>query len=817
MPSELCAVNMNKVWHDIRYALRTLAKNSGFAAIAVLTLALGIGANTAIFSVVYGALLAPLPYPNPDQLVMVWSTVQGNNNSVSAGDYLDWKQQSGAFQEIAAFTGGSFSLSVSGRPEVVQTRILASGWFNMQGIPFALGRDFLPDEAKVAQDHFVIMTHRLWQERFGSDPHIVGQQLRLNGEPYSIVGVLAAGMPDRFESCLFVPLAFKPEQINHDFHWLNVMGRLKPGVTIQQANAEMKAVTQHVAEAYPLSNKGWGASVEPLKNDFTSRDTIKDLWLLLGAVGFVLLIACVNVANLLLARGTTRQKEVAVRASLGATQGQLFAQFLTESLVLASIGGVLGVSCAWAMLRAILALLPPFAVPSEADIRVSLPVLFFSLSATLLAGVLCGCAPAWKISQQNLSDRLKEGGRSTSSAGRHGLRRGLIVMEFALALTLLAGAGLALHSFWKLTHADLGFRPDHILTSYLPIPAGRFSGPAQLTSFYRQLLERVSAQPGISAAAVSTGAPVVGPDDGMPFSIAGQPVANPAARPEAGFAMVTPDYFRTFAIRITQGRGFTEQDIAGGLPVAVVNETFVKKYLSGIDPLRQRLVVEQLIPGVSRLGPPIEWQIVGVYKDVRNNSVRRESFAEIDVPFWQSPWPSARIEVRTSNDPASAANSLAAVVQSVDPDLGLDRVRTMDQVVDESLAGDRFATALFAAFAAVALILAAIGIYGVMSFAVAERTHEIGLRMALGAVPGQVLRLVLQEGVLLAFAGLLFGLVGAYFVGRTMKSVLYGVSAIDPVAVGAVAVVLLLAAMLACYLPARRATRVDPLVALRHE
>jgi putative ABC transport system permease protein len=808
---------MNTFWRNVSYALRNLAKNPGFATVTVLTLALGIGANTAIFSVVYGALLAPLPYPNPDQLVMVWSTVQGNHNAISEGEYLDWKRQSAVFQDLVAFTNGNFSLSLSGRPEVLQARILGPGWFNMQGIPFSLGRDFLADEGKVGQDHVAIITHHLWQQRFGSNPNIIGQQIRLDGQPYFVVGVLAAGMPDRFESHLFVPLAFKPEQLNHDFHWLNVMGRLKPGVTIQQANADMKAVTQRVAETYPLSNKGWGASVEPLKNDFTSRDTIKDLWLLMAAVGFVLLIACVNVANLLLARGTVRQKEVAVRASLGATRPQLISQFLTESLVLALMGGILGVSWAWAMLRAILALLPPFSVPTEADIRVSLPVLFFTLGATLVAGVLCGCAPAWKISHQNLSDSLKEGGRSASSGGKHGLRRGLVVMEFAMALTLLAGAGLTIHSFWNLTRIDLGFRPDHVLTSYLPVPIDHLSQPEQITAFYRQLLEKISAQPGISSAAVSTAAPIVGADGGMPFSVAGQPAGDPASRPGAGFGMVTPDYFRTFAIPIVQGRSIAEQDVAGGLRVCVVNETLVKKYLSGLDPLRQRLVIEELIPGVNRLGSPVEWQIVGVSKDMRNNSVRRDPAPEIDVPFWQSPEPSALIDVRTSADPASVTNSLAAVVQSMNPDLGMDRVRTMDQLVDESLAGERFSVALFAAFAAVALTLAAIGIYGVMSFAVAQRTHEIGLRMALGAGPKQVLGLVLREGLVLACAGLLLGLVGSYFVGRVMTSLLYGITAIDPLAVSAVAALLLLAAVLASYVPARRATRVDPLVALRHD
>jgi len=806
---------MRNVIRNLHFGLRLLSRNLAFTSVALLALTLGIGANTAIFSVIYGALLSPLPYPNPDQLVMVWSKVNCHRNSVSAGDYLDWKRQNSVFQDMVAWSEGTFSLSASGHLEAMQARIPSPGFFNMQGIPLWLGRDFLPEEGQPGRNHVVVMTYRLWQERFGSDPHIIGQEMRLNAEPYTVVGVLAAGMPDRFEAHLFVPLTITPERINHDRHWLVVMGRLKPGVTLEQANADMDGVTRRIAEVYPVSNKGWGASVEPLKNDFTSRDTIKNLWLLLGAVSFVLLIACVNVANLLLARGTIRQKEVAVRASLGATRWELFSQFLAESLALAVIGGALGVGLASMLLKVIVVLLPPFSIPTEADIRLNLPVLLFSLVATVLAGVLCGCAPAWQISHWNLSDALKEGGRSPSSRGRHGMRRTLVVIEFALALTLLAGAGLVIHSFWKLTSVDLGFRQDHLLTFSLPIAVERFTQPAQITALYRQLLEKIEALPGITSAAASTGAPVVGTNWSMAFSIAGQPPVDRSSRPSAGFTMVTPGYFRTFGIPIARGRSFTEQDAAGSVPVAIVNETFVKKYLSNIDPLMQRVVVQQLRLG--SLGSPIEWQIVGVYRDVHNEGVRRENFPEINVPLWQSPLPLIRITARTGGDPASMANSIAAAVRSVDSDLPLDQVRTMDQVVDESLAGERFSTVLFASFAGVALLLAAIGIYGVMSFAVAQRTHEIGLRIALGAGPRQVLRLVIGEGMLLALIGLGVGLGGTYFVGRVMKTVLYQVNAIDPAAISAVTAVLLLSALLACYIPARRATQVDPMVALRDE
>jgi putative ABC transport system permease protein len=804
---------MSTLWQNVRFSLRMLGKNPGFTAVAVLTLALAIGANTAIFSVVYGALLAPLPMPHPEQLVMVWSDDAGRN-VVSPGDFSDWKQQNSVFQKLVAWDEATFSLSFDGHPQALQARVMSPGFFDMQGIPLAKGRDFVDEEGDPGKEHVVILTNRLWRERFGSDVAILGRKVRLNAETYVVVGVLAAGMPDRYEAQLFVPMALRPDQITHERHWMTVMGRLKPGVTLQQANADMNNVARRVAETYPVSNQGWGVKVEPLKNDFTSRDTIKDLWLLMGAVGFVLLIACLNVANLLLVRGTVRKKEAVLRVSLGATRGQLFAQFISESLVLALIGGALGVALAVMLLRVIVVLLPEFSIPTEADIRLNVPVLLFSMAATIVAGVLCGCAPAWQTSQWNLNDTLKEGGRS-GGPSRHGLRRGLVIAEFALALTLLAGAGLVIHSFWKLTRVDLGFRQDHVLTFALPVSFDRFPRPEQVTAFYRPLVAKISALPGISSATISNATPIQWTGWGMNFSIAGQSAADPSALPNAGFTLVSPDYFRTFGIQIMTGRSFTEQDDAGSLPVAMVNETFVKRYLSNMDPLKQRVVVRRL--GVSTMGPPVAWNIVGVYRDVHNRNVRRESSPEISAPFWQSPLPWVRVSVRTSGDPASMTQSIAAEVRSVDPDLAMDQVRTMDQVVDEALGGDRFMTLLFAGFAGVALVLAAIGIYGVMSFAVAQRTPEIGLRMAVGAGSKQVLLLVLREGMLLALAGLVLGLGGTYFVGRAMRSVLYQVSAIDFASVGAVAVVLLVAAILACYLPARRATRIDPMAALRCE
>ncbi|MGH9161121.1 MAG: ABC transporter permease, partial [Vicinamibacteraceae bacterium] len=614
-----------------------------------------------------------------------------------------------------------------------------------------------------------------------------------------------------------MPLAFTPEQNNHDFHWLLVMGRLKPGVTLEQANADMQAVARRIAEVHPISNKGWSASVQPLKNNFLSENTQTALWLLLGAVAFVLLIACANVANLLLARGTARQREVAVRASLGASRRRVFAQFLTESLVLATIGGALGVLLAWFLLDLIMGLMPPFTLPSEAEVALNVPVLLFTLAATMASGVVFGALPAWQATRANLNDSLKEAGRSAIGSQRHRLRRAFVVAEFALALTLLAGGGLAISSTAKLTSVDLGFRTDRLLTFSLPLPAARMKEPAQITTFYEQLLAKIDAVPGVASASASTGMPVEGTGFGMPFYIAGRPVSDPSQRPGAGFNMVTPQYYRTFGITMTRGRAFTDRDIAGGIPVAIVNETFVRRYLPKVDPLTQRIVVEQLIPGVTKLGPAIEWQIVGVHRDIRNGGPRGGEFPEIDVPFAQSPWPGTVRAVRTTGNPDNVQSSVAAIVQSMESDLPITNVRTMEQLVHESLAGDRFQALLFGSFAGTALLLAALGIYGVMSFGVAQRTHEIGLRMALGAGRADVLRQVLREGLVTALVGAALGALGAYAVGRAMRGMLFDVGAIDPITFTIVTVMLLASATLACLVPARRAASIDPMSALRNE
>ncbi|HZZ17274.1 MAG TPA: ABC transporter permease, partial [Candidatus Sulfotelmatobacter sp.] len=640
---------------------------------------------------------------------------------------------------------------------------------------------------------------------------------RLNNELYTVVGVFASGRADRLTGGdVSVPLAFRPQQINHDYHNLLVMGKLKPGVTLAQAQADMQSVTDHISQEFPKSNKGWGASVEPLHLDFIPPSLIKNLWLLMAAVVFVLLIACVNVANLLLARGLSRNKEVAVRTSLGATRSHIFAQFLAESLIMAVVGGAVGIALGAAMLRILMANIP-FDLPSEADVRLSIPVLLFTLAATTFAGILFGYAPAWNASRVDPNEALKESGRAGAGAGKYRLRRILVISEFSLALTLLAACGLAMHSLWNVSRIDLGIRRDHLLTFFLPASEKRFAHPEGIDPYFRQILQKVQAVPGIVNAAVSTGGPLQGTFGGMYFSVSGQPVSDPSLRPSSPFQMVTPSYYATYGIRVVRGRSFTEQDTATSTPVAMVNENFVRRYMPGVDPLTQTVSVDQLIPGETRIGPTIVWRIVGVFHNVRVSGLRNDDDPEIDVPFWQSPWPQAGIAVRTTGDPETMTKSIAAAIHTVDPELPMANVITMDQLLDRALLGDQFIASLFGSFALIALSLAGVGIYGVMAFGVAQRTHEIGLRMALGADKRQVLGLVLREGFSLALGGLGLGLVGAMILGRAMQTTLYGVGTVDMGPFAVVAVVLLAAALLACYVPARRAARVDPMVALRYE
>jgi putative ABC transport system permease protein len=807
---------MQTLLQNIRFSFRMLARNPGLTLTVLLTLAIGIGANTAIFTVDYATLLAPLPYPHPDQLVIVWSKIQTYHNGVAAGDFLDWKQQNKVFQDLCAWTGGSFNLATKDKPEYVNGTRATYSMLQMVGEPLMMGRYFLPEEGVAGRDHVVILTHKLWV-KLGENPNIVGTTLRMDGDPYTVVGVQRPGIYDRQQAQLTVPLVFKPEQINHDFHWLLVMGRLKPGVTLKQAQQNMDSVTAHIAEVYPRSDKGWGSYVEELKNDFLPKERIKMLWLLLGAVGFVLLIACVNVANLLLARGMARQKELAVRSALGAGRSTIFTQLLTESLILALTGGALGVGMGYAMLQGLIAAMPRETLPSEADLRLNIPILLFALVATTVAGLLAGSAPAWYASRVDPAETLKEGGRAGTSAAKHFLRRVLVIGEFALALALLAGAGLTIHSFWNLAHVDLGIKTDHVLTFFLPVPETRAKDPQVISAYYRDMLAHIAAVPGVQHAVAMTGQPPYGPGFGMPFMLeGGQTFADPSQRPGTRFGMVTPDYFNTYGIQLISGRSFTDQDAGASVKVAMVNQDFVHKYLKGKDPLHQRVLVEELIPGVTKLGGYIPWQIIGVYHNVHTADQRDEN-PEMLIPFYEIPWPQAGFAVRTSENPATMLNSISAAVHQVDSGVALAEPKTLDDIVEESMSDQRFTLILFSSFAAVALFLAALGIYGVMSFSVAQRSHEIALRMALGASRNRVVTLIIRDGVILAAIGLGLGLIGAYFVGRAMQSILFGVQALDFAAFLSVAVVLLAAAILACFLPARRAASVSPMRILRTE
>lgn len=800
---------------DLSFSLRTLLKNLGFTMTAVFTLALGIGATTAIFSVVY-AVFEPMPYPKPDQLVMLWSKIQGERNSVSPGDYLEWKRRSTSFQDINAWGGGSYNVATRERPEQIDGSPRTPGFFKMEGLPMLLGRDFLPEEGQPGRDRVVILSNRMWSKHFASDAAIIGKDVRMNGEPYQVVGVLPPGMYDRLPMQLWVPLAFKPDDVtNHEAHFVLVMGRLKDGVSIEQAQSEMNGIAAQLQNEFPKSNANWGISVEPLHLNFVDPTTRRNLWLLLGAVCFLLLIACVNVANLLMARGTSRQREVAVRAALGASRFRIFNQFLTESLVLAVLGGAVGILLSGLILYAIELVTPVGTMlPSEAEIRISVPVLLFTIGVTGISGLLFGTAPAWQATRLDLNDVLKSGGRIGGGARRNALRL-LVVAEFSLALTLLACGGMALKGFWNLTRVDLGIRPEHVLTFQLPVPDERLKGADQIRNYYRQMLERVNAVPGITNAAVMTGVPARGPFFGMQIKIVGQPEVSPSDRPGAAFQMVTGEYADALGIRVTKGRGIDDRDTATSPRVALVNEQFVTRFLSGVDPLTQRVSVEEIIPG-GRVGEAREWQIVGVFQNVRGAGQRQE-YPEINVPFWQSPWPQVSMVVRTEGEPRSVITSVASAINSVDPDLPLAGVKTIDEIVNESLAIDRFSMVLFSSFGLLGLVLAAVGIYGVMAFGVAQRTQEFGIRMALGAQRSQVVRLVLREGAIVALVGAVIGLGGAYLVGRAMQSTLYGVGAMDVSAVGGTAVLLLVVACLACLVPALRASRVEPMTALRDE
>ena len=638
---------MSVLWSDLRFGVRQVMKAPGFSFAAIAALALGIGPNTAIFSVVYATLLAPLPYANPDQLVMMWSkTPSGVRNVVSAGDALAWKEAATSFQYLEPFTPRAFNLATSDEPMRVRVRQVTPDGHRMLGEGIALGRDFLPGDDEPGRNQVVLLSNRIWRERYGADPGIIGRDIRMDGRPYTVVGILPAGTSDRLPADLWMPLTFAPDEVNHTSRTLLVKGRLKPGVSIEQAQQEMTSIAADLARRLPASNKGWSVSVEPLQNNFLSAEARTTLWLLLAAVGFVVAIACVNVANLLLARGTVQEREIAIRASLGASRGRIIRQVITTSLVIAGAGGLLGIlSGAW-LLQALLILFPRGTLPAEADPRLSVPVLLFALLTTTACGLLFGSAPAWHASRVDLNEILRQGGRP-SAGGRRRLRQGLVLVELALAVTSLAGAGLAIHSFWNRTQVDLGVQTERTLTFALPVAEKQLNTEERIASFYRQLLERLRTVPGVTHASVSTGLPLQGGPFGLPFHLAGTPACTTSC-PDAIVRMVTPGFFETFGGSIVRGRGFTNHDKAGGVRVALVSQQFADQYLREVDPLRQRIEMNE--PGAGRpgQGPRVEWQIVGVFRTINNSEQLGDvSRPEIILPFWQSPWPDAAVAVRT--------------------------------------------------------------------------------------------------------------------------------------------------------------------------
>jgi putative ABC transport system permease protein len=800
---------------NLKFSTRALLKTPGFTFTGLLTLALGIGATTAIFSVVY-AVFEPMPYPNPDQLVMVWSKANGDRNSTPIADYVDWKQRSSSFQSLNGWSRGSFNVGTTERPEQVLGALRTPGFFTMEGLPLMLGRDFLPEEGQPGMDHVVILSNRLWTRAFDADREIVGKRIQMNGEPYTVVGVLPPGIHDRLPSQLWVPLVAQTDPTKPSPGSVLVMARLKDGVSLAQAQAEMNGIAEQIQAERPkrIANT---VSVEPLHLNFLTDATRTNLWLLFGAVGLLLLIACVNVANLLFVRGTTRQREVAVRAALGASRARVFSQLITESLLLAVLGGAAGILLAITIIRFIEAVMPPVGtmIPSEANIRISIPVLAFTIGVTALAGLLFGSAPAWQATRLDLNQVLKSGGRTSTGGVKRSARRLLVISEFALALTLLASGGLALKSFWNLSQIDLGIRGENVLAFSLPIPDQRLKGPDQIKSYYRQMLDKIQVVPGVKSAAVMTGIPAGGPSGGVRFTIVGQPVTNPSERPFSTWTQVSAGYFATLGIRVTKGRAIDEHDTDTSTRVAMVNENFVNRFLPGTDPLTQRIVFYETKPGESQ-PTPVEIQIIGVFHNVRGAGIREE-YPEIDVPFWQSPRLRSSIVLKTDGNPKAVLKSVAAAVNSVDPDMPLGGAKTVDEIVSEALAIDRFSVVLFACFGALGLLLAAVGIYGVMSFGVAQRTHEFGIRIALGAQRSRVIGLVLREGTVLAVIGGLIGLIGAYLVRRAMQITLFGVPAIDIRAFVVMFLLLLISALIACVVPALRASRVEPLEALRSE
>ncbi len=807
---------MDTLLQDLRYAARTLLRARGFTLAVLLTLALGIGATTAMFGVVHGVLLRPLSFPAPDRLVMVWErNPEGtrDRNSVSPANVAEWREQSTTFEGLAAFVRFPASLTGQGEPEAVQGQAVTPNFFSLLRVRPALGRAFLSGDenggdAAADTPTPVILSHELWARRYNADPGIIGRVIMVSDASATVIGVMPPGT-DVLDSrpALWIPISIDPETTGR---YLSVVGRLKDGATLEHARAEMGAVARRLSAAKPENNLDWSVNVVPLHDD-TVGEARPALLVLLGAVGLLLLIACANVANLLLARASVRRKELALRVSLGATRGRLVRQMLTEALLLAVAGGALGVLAAVWGTRLLLNALPDgVAIPRTEQVGFSVPVFAFAAGVTLLTGALFGMAPALAAGDGSAHHDLKDASRgATAGPGRGRLRGAIVVSQVALAVVLLAGAGLLGRSFWRLLSVDTGIHAERVLTARVSLPNARYEEPERRVVFNDELFRRVDALPGVSAVGSVGWLPMTGDKSATGFTVAGRPAPEPGKEPGADIRSVGGDYFRVLGVPLVRGRLFTGADGVAAPRVFVVNQAFVREHFPGEDPLGRRVAVQWDEDPVG--------EIVGVVGDERESGPA--SKAAPAIYFWhaQDPWSSFSLLVRTSGEPGALSAAVAREVQAVDPLLPVDAVRPMTSVVSDVVARPRLNAVLLGAFAAAALLLAALGIYGVIAYGVSQRTREIGVRVALGATPREVLRMVVGQGVRMAAVGLGVGLLVALAATRLMRGMLFGVEPGDPLTLAAVLAGLGAVALLASSLPARRAARVDPLQALRAE
>ena len=802
--------------HDLRYALRMQLKNPSFTIIAVIALALGIGANTAIFSVVNTVLLRPLPYKDPERLVMVWEDASKYGyprDTPAAANYADWRDQSQAFEGMAAIADESFNLTGAGDPERLEGRRVSANLFPMLGVEPQIGRVFSASEDQPGSNRVVLLSYGLWQRRFGGDSNIVGQSLTLNGESHIVVGV----MPARFQfpssdDQAWVPIALTPEQAaNRKRHYLQVVARLKPGVTLAQAQTEMSTIATRLQQQYPQSNADLGAVVTSLHEHLVG-DIKPALLILLGAVGLVLLIACANVANLLLARAAVRQKEIAVRVALGARRLRLVRQFLTESVLLSTLGGIVGLVIAYTGLLLLRTFIPEN-ISQAREISIDLKVLGFTLFVSVLTGVIFGLAPAIQAVRFNQSETLKEGGRdaATGASGKR-LRSVLVMAEVAISLVLLIGAGLLINSFMRLRNVDPGFRADNLLTMKIVLPEPKYREFERRQAFYTDLIQRVESLAGVKSAAVTTNLPLYRQGNSISVRIEGRPDPPPGQEQIVVTRIISPRYFDTMTIPLLSGRNLTDQDMATSPNVAVISEAMARRFWPNEDPVGKRFAG-------GRVRSDEDWiNVIGVVKDVRQFELTAEPRPQMYISYRQAGFFAPRdLVVKTDVDPSSMAATVRKAVWEIDKDQPVSDIRTMEEILAESIARQRFSMLLLAIFAGVALVLAGVGIYGVMSYSVAQRTHEIGIRMALGAQTGAVLKLAVGHGMKLVIAGIVIGLIAAFALTRLMSTLLFGVTATDPTTFTLISLLLIAVAAVASYTPARRATKVDPIIALRYE